>query len=146
MTRPHLTVQGALAVMALAWLVPQALAQAGGEGALGVELNKVEDTKDGCRSIFLFDNGTGHQLSRFRLDLILFDQDGVYSKQLLLDMAPLYVDKKTVASFVLDDTPCEKIGSILVNDVPACEDGAGAAVECVKLLEVNSRSNIPLEK
>lgn len=146
MTRPHLTVQGALAVIALGWLAPQAQALAGDERALGVELNKVEDTEKGCRSVFLLDNETGHELNRFRLDLILFDQDGVYSKQLLLDMAPLYMDKKTVASFVLDDTPCEKIGSILVNDVPACEDGAGAAVDCVKLLEVNSRSKIPLEK
>ena len=32
---------------------------------------------------------------------------GVYSKQLLLDMAPLYADKKTVASFLLDDQACD---------------------------------------
>jgi hypothetical protein len=116
------------------------------EPSLGIELNKVETTEQGCRSIFLFSNETGHELNRFRVDLILFDPEGVYAKQLLLDMAPLYENKRTVASFLLDDVPCEQIGSILINGVPLCEDGAGAAVDCVGLLEVKSRSGIPLEK
>lgn len=116
------------------------------EGGLAIELNKTEDTADGCRSLFLFDNATGHQLNRFQVDLILFDQDGVYSKQVVLDMAPLYAGKKMLASFLFDQTPCAKIGSILVNDVPRCENGAGTVMDCVGLLEVKSRSEIPLEK
>ena len=94
----------------------------------------------------MLDNDTGHELNRFRIDLILFDPAGVYAKQLLLDMAPLPEDKKVVASFVLADEPCASIGSILVNDLPWCEDGAGAAIDCVALLEVASRTDVPLEK
>jgi hypothetical protein len=116
------------------------------DGSLSIELNKLEDTKQGCRSIFVFDNQTGHELDRFRIDLILFDPAGIYTKQLLLDLAPLYQDKKTVASFLLDDAPCAKIGSILVNDVPWCEDAASNKIDCVKLLQVHSRSAIPLQK
>jgi hypothetical protein len=116
------------------------------EGQLTIELNKLEDTEEGCRSVFVFDNETGHELHRFRLDLILFDQEGVYAKQLLLDMAPLYEDKKVLASFVLAKDPCSSLGSILINDVPWCENGAGAEVDCVKQLEVRSRSDVPLEK
>ena len=116
------------------------------EGGLAIELNKTEDTTGGCRSLFLFDNATGHQLNRFQVDLILFDQDGVYSKQVLLDMAPLYEGKKMLASFLFDETPCAKIGSILVNDVPRCENGTGTSMDCVSLLEVMSPSEIPLEK
>jgi hypothetical protein len=116
------------------------------EGQLTIELNKLEDTEEGCRSVFVFDNETGHELHKFRLDLILFDQKGVYAKQLLLDMAPLYEDKKVLASFVLADDPCSSLGSILINDVPWCENGAGTEVDCVKQLEVRSLSDVPLEK
>ncbi len=113
---------------------------------LEIELNKLEDTDEGCRSVFLFTNRTGHELNRFRVDLILFDAAGVYKKQVLLDMAPLYENKKTIASFLLDEGPCAEIGSILVNDIPWCEDGAGNSVECVQLLQVRSRSGVLLEK
>jgi hypothetical protein len=135
---------GALAlVAAIGW---QAQAHAQDDGTLTIELNKMEDTEQGCLSSFLFDNQTGHQLSRFQLDLVFFDAEGIAAKQLLLDMAPLYVDKKTFASFVLDATACDKIGSILVNAVPACENGSGHEIGCVDLLEVSSRSQVPLEK
>lgn len=116
------------------------------DGQLMIELNKLEDTEDGCRSLFVFDNATGHELHRFQVDLILFDQEGVYDKQLLLDMAPLAEDKKILTSFLLAAEPCASIGSILVNDLPSCENGAGAKVDCLPLLEVQSRTGIPLEK
>jgi hypothetical protein len=116
------------------------------DGQLTIELNKLEDTDEGCRSLFVVDNRTGHELRRFRVDLALFDSKGVYAKQLLIDMAPLYDDKKVVTSFLLADEPCASIGSILVNDLPWCEDGVGAKVDCVALLEVGSRTAVPLEK
>jgi hypothetical protein len=116
------------------------------EGSLAIELNKVESTEEGCRTLFVFDNRTGHELNRFRVDLILFDAKGVYSKQLMLDMAPLYPDKKTVASFLLGDAPCEEIGSILVNDLPQCQNASGSAIDCLAWLKVDSKSDIPLEK
>ena len=116
------------------------------EPELLIELNKLEDTEQGCRSLFLFDNATGHELNRFRVDLILFDQQGVYAKQLRLDMAPLYEDKKVLTSFLLAEEPCASIGSILVNDLPMCENGSGAEVDCVQLLKVESRTDVPLEK
>ena len=135
---------GALAlVAATGW---QAAAHAQEEGVLAIELNKMEDTAQGCLSSFLFDNQTGHELNRFQIDLVFFDPDGVAAKQMLLDMAPLYQDKKTFASFLLDQTSCDKIGSILVNGVPQCEDGAGDEIDCIDLLKVSSRSEVPLER
>jgi hypothetical protein len=129
----------ALAAAAIASPLPAA------EGRLGIELNKLETTEEGCRSLFVFDNETGHELNRFQVELILFDRKGVYAKQLLLDMAPLSEDKKVLASFLLADHPCDSIGTVLINDVPWCENGAGATVDCVKLLDVGSRTEVPLE-
>ena len=137
----------ALAPLALAviggWLAPPALAA---EPSLGIELNKVEDSAEGCRSVFVFDNRTGHDLSRFRVDLILFDPEGIYAKQLLLDMAPLHADKKMVASFLLHEQPCAAIGSILVNDLPWCENGTGSPLDCLRFLKVGSKAEVPLQK
>jgi len=131
---------------ALTWLLPAAPAQAQNQPSLAIELNKLEDSGEGCRSMFVFDNRTGHELHRFRVDLILFDQKGVYARQLLLDMAPLSEDKKVLASFLLAEEPCDSIGSLLINDLPWCENGSGAELDCVDLLEVRSRSDVPLEK
>jgi hypothetical protein len=142
-TRWRLCIATVLAVLAG---FPSAALRAQDPGTLSIELNKVESTEQGCLSVFLLDNETGHELHRFRLDLVVFDQKGVYAKQLLIDMAPLYEDKKTMASFLLGDVPCDDIGSVLINDVPECENGAGASLDCVKLLEVRSRSDIQLEK
>jgi hypothetical protein len=137
-----------LSIAALAWSLSPALAAADDAkaAALGIELNKLEDSDQGCRSVFVFDNRTGHDLNRFRIDLILFDAAGVYSKQLLLDMAPMHQDKKTVTSFLLHDQACNELGSVLVNDVPWCENGSGTTVDCVRMLEVSSLAKVPLHK
>jgi hypothetical protein len=135
-----------LAACAVPALLATALPASAAEDGIAIELNKVEDTGEGCRTLFVFENRTDHELSSFRVDLILFDPKGVFSRQLMLDMAPLYADKKSVASFVLDEDGCADIGSILVNDIPACANGIGAELDCVTLLDVRSRSDIPLEK
>jgi len=135
---------GALALVAvMGWHAP---GHAQEDGALTIELNKMENTAQGCLSSFLFDNRTGHELHRFQIDLVFFDPKGIASKQMLLDMAPLYADKKTFASFLLDETACDKIGSILVNAVPRCENGSGHEVDCLDLLKVTSRSQVTLER
>jgi len=134
------------ALVATALALASPLAAQDNARTLGIELNKAETTDEGCRTLFVFDNRTGHELHRFRVDLILFDPQGIYKRQLLLDMAPLYDDKKTVASFLLGEEACAKIGSILINDIPQCENGVGNVVDCVEWLEVRSKSDIPLEK
>jgi hypothetical protein len=127
-------------------LLPAAAARAQENTALGIELNKLESTEEGCRAVFVFYNNTEHELNRFRIDLILFDPQGIYDKQLLVDMAPLYPHKKTVASFLLAEKPCAEVGSILVNDLPWCEDGAGSELDCVGMLDVWSLADVPLQK
>ena len=134
-----------LSIAALACALGAAPATAE-DALLGIELNKLEESDQGCRSVFVVDNRTGHDLNRFRIDLILFDAAGVYSKQLLLDMAPLPEDKMTVTSFVLHDEKCSELGSVLVNDVPWCENGSGTTVDCVRMLKVSSLASVPLHK
>ena len=148
MQRPAFLI-AAFAVL-LSWSVlvicPSPSALAAEDGLIGIELNKIEDTDQGCRPLFLFDNRTDHQFNKFQVELVLFDDKGVYSRQVLLDMAPLYRDKKVIASFLMNDLPCSDIGSMLVNALPNCANNVGSKLDCLPLLEVNSRSSIPLEK
>lgn len=116
------------------------------DGMISIELNKAEETEQGCSSLFLFDNQTGHQLNRFQVDLVLFDDKGVHARRLLLDMAPLYNNKKVVASFLMNDLACSQIGSMLVNALPNCANSTGAELDCLGMLNVSSKSSIPLEK
>ncbi|MGI9437597.1 MAG: hypothetical protein ACR2Q4_22675 [Geminicoccaceae bacterium] len=116
------------------------------EDAIAIELNKTESTEQGCRPHFLFNNQSGHQLNQFQVELVLFDQTGVYAKQIRLDMAPLYEGKKVLASFLLDDIACDQIGSMLVNDLPKCANSTGTDLDCLSLLQVSSKSDIALEQ
>ena len=145
----------ALATFAMAarWVFPSTLAALAvaysamaADGMIGIELNKVDDTEQGCRPLFLFDNRSGHQLNEFQVELVLFDDKGVYSRQVLMDMAPLYEDKKVVASFLINEIACDEIGSMLVNALPSCANTTGSDLNCIGLLEVTSKSSIPLEK
>lgn len=119
---------------------------AAADDVISIELNKAEETEQGCRSFFVFDNRSGHQLSKFQVEVVLFDDKGVYLRQILLDMAPLYKDKKVVASFLLNELACDEIGSMLVNALPSCVSNTDVDLDCLTLLEVTSRSSIPLEK
>lgn len=123
-----------------------AFSAAGADGAINIELNKAEETEQGCRPLFLFDNRSGHQLNRFQVEVVLFDDKGVYSRQILLDMAPLYKDKKVIASFLIGELACDQIGSMLVNALPSCVSSNGTELDCLALLNVSSKSSIPLEK
>ena len=132
-----------LSMLAVLSAVSSAMAA---DGVISIELNKVDDTEQGCRPLFLFDNRSGHQLNKFQVELVLFDDKGVYSRQVLMDMAPLYEDKKVVASFLINEIACNEIGSMLVNALPSCANTTGADLNCIGLLEVSSKSSIPLEK
>jgi hypothetical protein len=147
--RPAVCLGAALLAGVIALPAPAARAQEAAPAnaaGLTIELNKLEQTEQGCRPVFLFANRTGHGLNRLQLDLVLFDPAGIYRQQVLLDMAPMPDDKQMLASFLLDSFACDEIGRILVNNVPQCQDGAGAAIDCLPLLHVTSKSAVPLEK
>ena len=134
----------ALAALGLALLAGPAPAAAQG---LSIELNKVEDNAGSCLASLVVQNGLGHSLDRFSLDLYVFDTEGVIARQVLLDMAPLRDDKTTVARFSLILRPCGEISRILVNAVPSCRsESTGEELDCLDNLAVSSRSEVGLVK
>ena len=123
-------------------LTPRPAAAAG----LTLELNKVEDTPQGCLATVLIANKLGQTLDRFRLDLVLFDGKGVVSDRLLIDLAPLPRDRTTIANLPLHAGACTGISRVLLRDIPACRTQQGRPHDCLTGLAVSSRTAIDFGK
>lgn len=132
---------GALAISAAtAW---PALAQ---QSSLSVELNKLETHGNGCRAYLVVNNNGKTEYAAFKLDLVLFQKDGVIGRRFAMDLAPLKPEKRTVKLFDLDNIGCNDIGSFLINDVMECKGGSGPVEDCLAALSVKSLTDVELSK
>lgn len=115
--------------------------------ALSVELNKLEPQGSGCRAYVVVQNDDDVAYKTFKLDLVLFQKDGVIGRRFAMDLAPLKAKKRTVKLFDLDNIPCDSIGSFLINDVVECTADAGPVENCLAGVTVKSlASNVELTK
>jgi hypothetical protein len=121
-----------------------------------LELNKLEPLPagaagPGCRVYMVVSNPDADPIAQLRLDLMLFGTDGVITKRIALDLAPLAARKTAVRLFDLADAPCDGIGKILVSDVLACQTGKPPAADtppgvCLDRLQVSARGKVELTK
>lgn len=114
--------------------------------SLSVELNKLEPQGTGCRAFIVVQNDTATQFQTVKLDLVLFQQDGVIGRRVAIDLAPIKAQKRSVKLFDLADMPCEKIGSFLINDVVECKAETGPLDDCLAGLTVKSLTSVQLSK
>lgn len=115
-------------------------------GGVALELNKLETTEKGCRVYVVVNNAGDTAYQSFKLDLVLFQPDGVIGKRLALDLAPIRAQKRTVKLFDFDGVPCDRIGSLLVNDMLECRTEAGQQGDCLAGLAVSSLTSVKLSK
>lgn len=138
---------GALALAAAVTLPGASWAQSE-EAASGVaiELNKLEPNGEACRAYLVVKNTAAAAFESLKLDLVMFDRDGVVAKRLAVQAAPLPVGKTSLKVFDITGHDCAGIGSILLNDVLECaptpQDGAG----CLGLIAATARGDVPLIK
>jgi hypothetical protein len=102
-----------------------------------VELNTLENNEGRCRVTFVIENKDQGSLESLRLDLAVFNRDGVVQRRVSAELAPVRGGKTVVKSFGID-LGCTDIGSILVNDVTACAPGEGNT--CLDRLDLSSRA------
>lgn len=114
--------------------------------ALTVELNKLEPQGSGCRAYVVVQNDDDTAYKAFKLDLVLFQSDGVIGRRFAMDLAPLKAKKRTVKLFDLDTTPCDKIGSFLINDIVECTAESGPVENCLAGVTVKSLTSAELQK
>jgi len=133
----------ALLFIVLAATLPPAGAQS---GELHVELNRLEERGDGCRVHLVLENTSPHAYTSYQLDLVIFSSDGVISRRLALETAPLRANKTMVKEFELAGLSCKGVGRILLNDILACASDAGEMDDCVTTTRVSSRATVALVK
>ena len=63
-----------------------------------------------------------------------------------VEAAPLPRDKISLKVFDIAGLACDRIGRLLLNDVLACEGDGVAAPDCLSLLAVRSRGDVPFVK
>ena len=115
-------------------------------GALHVELNKLEPFNKGCRAYIVVNNPAETAYTSYKIDLVLFQTDGVIGKRFSIDLAPLKAKKKSVKLFDIDGIQCDKIGSFLINDVMECKAESGAVSGCLDNLKTSTLTNVQLSK
>ncbi len=144
--RHRLFVTAAAAFLAAGAMVLGLGAATAQEGQVSVELNKLEAQGKTCRAYIVIQNKGATNYQELKLDIVLFRPDGVIGKRFAVDLAPLKADKRTVKLFDIEDTACEDVGSFLINDVMECKSDTGALTDCLKDLNVSSRTNVELTK
>lgn len=113
---------------------------------LAVELNKLESGDNACRAYLVLDNRTGIDFSTLKLDLVMFDPDGIVADRLAVETAPLPARKTMLRVFDIDDLPCGQLSRLLLNDVVSCHDSAGALDDCLAMISVDARPGLSFFK
>jgi hypothetical protein len=123
-----------------------AVAAAADEGDIAIELNKLESQGQACRAYVVVSNKSGKEYQSLNLDLVLFRPDGVIGRRFAINLAPLKPNKRTVKLFDIDGTPCDQVGSVLINDVLECKTEAGSVDDCLTHVSVSTLTNVQLTK
>jgi hypothetical protein len=114
-------------------------------GALAIELNKLEPQKDSCRAYVVITNNSSTAYQALKLDLVVFQPDGVIGRRFALDLAPLLAQKRSVKLFDFD-TQCDQVGSLLINDVLECDGETGSIPNCLANITATSLTKAKLSK
>jgi hypothetical protein len=111
---------------------------------LTIELNRVQQSKDGCRLSFIAVNRMGASLEKTAMEVVFFDANDVVSEMLLLDFGRLPADKTKVVEFVLQQQECGQISRVLVNDVVECSSAEQQNIteDCFQALRTSNRAEI----
>lgn len=121
-----------------------ATAESTSESGVAIELNKLEPNEGACRAYLVVKNRSGRAFDSLKLDLVMFDGDGVVARRLAVQAAPLSAGKTSLKVFDITGQDCGGIGSILLNDVIDCAPAEGAS--CLDLVTASARGTVPFVK
>jgi len=123
---------------------PPAIAQE--TGKISFQLNSAAGVKDACRFNFVFRNGVSMPIKDLVLELVVFDDEDLVDRFVLVKSGSLPRGKTRVRQFDFADLACDKVSRLLVNEVKVCE-GDGLEPElCLSRLETKGSKSIRLLK
>jgi hypothetical protein len=116
------------------------------EPAVSIELNKLDPNGGSCRAYLVLKNEARTAFQSLKLDIVMFDGDGIVAKRLAVETAPLPVGKTSLKVFDIAGQPCTGIGRILLNDILACKDAEGQREDCLGVVRPSARGDVPFIK
>lgn len=140
--RPLCVVRG---LLLSSLLLSPITAQAAAE-SVQIELNKLEPNDNACRAYLVLENGTSSAFEALKLDLVMFDSDGIVARRLAVETAPLPAGKTSLKVFDMKGLACEQVSRLLLNTVMACADASGARENCLSLISTSARAKVPFIK
>lgn len=125
--------------------------QTGQSGKVTIELNKLEPVDQACRIYLLLRNDTDVDFTALQLELVSFGADGIINQRVAVDLAPLQPKKTLVKLFDVQNTNCDSVTRLLLNDTLRCEGGRDGAApaeikDCLPLLEPSSKGKVEFWK
>ncbi|MHC5021723.1 MAG: Tat pathway signal sequence domain protein [Planctomycetota bacterium] len=114
-------------------------------GGPSLELNRLEGVEGGCRMHLVVSNTTERRHDSFKLDLVVFDGEGVIARRVALDVSPVRPNKTSVYAFDVDGLDCSGVGRVLLNDVLGCT-AAGDGADCASAVTLSSRAGADFVK
>lgn len=136
----------AAVILALGAMIAAAGSARAAEGRIGVELNKLEPLASACRAYLVLTNTAGTAFRDLKLDLVIFDTDGIVARRVAVQGGPIPDGKTSLKVFDIDGVQCAKISRFLLNGVMTCAAPDGARGDCVGLIDTTSRAAVPLIK
>ena len=109
---------------------------------LFLELNNMQTDGDVCRVSFVATNNMGVSLEAVSFEVVVFDQDQLVDRILLLEFGELPIGKTRVVQFDLDSASCDQFSRLLINDAARCEGSQLEPRDCVEALQASSRQPV----
>lgn len=111
-----------------------------------IEINRLDAAGDDCRVTLVEKNATPAAVTSLKLDIAVFDKEGIVAKRVGVDAGPLKAGRSVVKTFDLKGLACADVGRLLVNDIIACEAGGLATDACFDMIEPRSRAAAAFDK
>lgn len=115
-------------------------APASADGALAIELNRLEQNGSACRVTFVTKNGLGAPLDELAVELVLFDKAGLVSRMTAASFGAMETGKTLVKRFDMPDLACADVARVLVNGVAACKGDGLDGKACAQGLSTTNRT------
>ena len=106
-----------IAPLCVILVVSTAVTALAADSGVSVELNKLEPQDAACRAYFVLENRSPIAFSTLKLDLVMFDNDGIVTRLLAAELGPLPLEKTSLKVFDMEELPCTGLGRLLLNDV-----------------------------
>lgn len=135
-----------IAPLCMGLVASPALTAQAADSTVAIELNKLEPKNGACRAYFVLENRSGIAFRTLKLDLVMFDADGIVNKRLAAELGPLPLGKTSLKVFDMDDLSCANVGRVLLNDVTACADDSGSRDDCLTVLSASTRAAVSFIK